>query len=395
MTLTATPQDFTAALELEATVTATTEPAKIQYEKELLSVPIPGAGISVTGIFSIGATLSYVVGFSSTIQGKATVDFGLSSSIPNGAKLIADIKNPGSSSATGFSGGSLTPLFDVKDLSASITLAAYSKPKLTFGIEMVKIGTAEVGLSVKLPEVDVTLSAAYNKAGVCSGSPSTTGVSIESSYQIGVDLDITAELGSSAAPSWSKNLFGITEPIGKKCFPLNIPGLQPSQTALPSTASTLSRSTLTNSASRIYSPSGAPTLAPIVNGSSYIIAPSGESKPYSASGRTGAPSFTGTGYYPHSSGVIGSGVAASTGTRQVGAPGFTGIGSLPYSSGIIPSGAPASSGTGAVMHSSKMSVAPYPISSSKTTSPYYPMTTGVGATGVSSGSLRASGTFRA
>lgn len=151
-----------AELELEATVTASDSPGTLQYEKQLLSFPIPGAGISVTGIFSLGATLSYNVGFTSTIQGTATVDFGLSASIPNTAALTADIKNPDSSSATGFSGGSLIPLFDVKDLSASITLGAYSKPQLSFGVKLVEIGTTDVDISVKLPEVDVTLTAAYS-----------------------------------------------------------------------------------------------------------------------------------------------------------------------------------------------------------------------------------------
>ncbi len=89
------------------------------------------------------------------------MDFGVSAGIPNTAQLTADLQNPDSSSATGFGGGSLTPLFDVKEMSASVTLGAYSKPKLSFGIEIIKIGKAEVDIGVKLPEVDITLTAAY------------------------------------------------------------------------------------------------------------------------------------------------------------------------------------------------------------------------------------------
>lgn len=56
LTLEATPSNFQAKLELEATVTSSKEPETLQSSKELFSAPIPGAGISVTGIFKLGAT---------------------------------------------------------------------------------------------------------------------------------------------------------------------------------------------------------------------------------------------------------------------------------------------------------------------------------------------------
>lgn len=312
-----------AELELQATVSASYSPPSLQYEKQLLSAPIPGAGISVTGIFSIGAVLSYNIGVKSTIQGNATVDFGLSASIPNSAQLTADVKNPDLSSATGWSGGTVTPSFNVKDISASITLGAYSKPKLSFGVSLVKIGTADVDISVKLPEVDATLTAAYNPAGVCSGSTSITGITFASSYDIEVDLDIDAKLGSLTSPTWTKKLFNITNPIASQCFPINIPGLQPSKTAIPIATSTVPVAAVTNAPIHVYSPSGAPTLAPIVNGTSYIIAPSGASVPYSATARTGTPSFTGISGPPSGvvvSGVLGSGISAVPSSQTSGAP---------------------------------------------------------------------------
>ena len=56
LTLEATPSNFQAKLELEATVTSSKEPDTLQSSKEIFSAPIPGAGISVTGIFKLGAT---------------------------------------------------------------------------------------------------------------------------------------------------------------------------------------------------------------------------------------------------------------------------------------------------------------------------------------------------
>lgn len=146
---------------MEAKISAAAGPASLHYEKELFVAPIPGAGISIPKIFNLGATLAYDVGIDTSFQGTATVDFGVSAGIPNTAQLTADLRNPGASSATGFGEGSLTPLFDVKDMSASVTLLAYSKPKITFGLEIIKIGTANVEVGVKLPQIDVTLTAAY------------------------------------------------------------------------------------------------------------------------------------------------------------------------------------------------------------------------------------------
>ena len=161
LTLEATPSNFLAKLELEATVTSSKEPESLQESKEIFSAPIPGAGITVTGIFKLGATVSYDVGTSATFAGTATADFGLQASLPNGAKVVADINNPEDSSATGWQGSSLTPIFEVTKLSASIILAAYSQPKIAFGIELIEVGNVDVAVTMKLPEISSTLSASY------------------------------------------------------------------------------------------------------------------------------------------------------------------------------------------------------------------------------------------
>ena len=161
--MTASPRDFQAELELEVNITATESPKALQFQKQLFSAPIPGAGISIPEIFSLGATVSYAVGGTASFNGTASVDVGLSAGLPDSAQLVADLKNPDSSSATGFSGGNLTPLFNVNEMSAAVTLGAYSLPMISFGVKLIEIGSASVDVSVKLPEVDVTLTAEYGK----------------------------------------------------------------------------------------------------------------------------------------------------------------------------------------------------------------------------------------
>lgn len=279
LTLTASPQDFQAELELEVNITANESPNTLQFQKQLFSSAIPGAGISIPEIFTLGATLSYSVGGTASFQGTASVDFGLSATLPDSAQLVADIKNPDSSSATGFNGGTLTPLFNVNEMSAAVTLGAYSLPMISFGVSLVKIGSASLDVSVKLPEVDVTLTAEYDQGGVCSGSSSDTGVKLDSTLDIEVDLEIEGTIDDLASKTWSEALFSTTEPLFSTCFPLSIPGLGPSNTVattLPTLPPSLSQSQFSVTPTHIYSaPSG--KLVPIVNGTSYIIAPSGAS----------------------------------------------------------------------------------------------------------------------
>ena len=165
LTLSAAPSNFHAKLKLEATINAERSPVFLKSDpiEVVRPVAIPGAGISVPGIFNLGATVSYEIGTSATISGTATADFGLEASLPNGAMVVADISNPDQSSATGWSGSSLDPIFEVTKIEADIKLAAYSKPKIEFGITLEHVGDVEVVVAVKLPEISSTLSAEYGK----------------------------------------------------------------------------------------------------------------------------------------------------------------------------------------------------------------------------------------
>ena len=160
LTLSAAPSNFNAKLELEATVNAEKSPVSLNPDAVEL-FPIPGVGIAIKGIFSLGATVSYDVGTSATFAGTATADFGLRASLPDGAKVEADIMNPDQSSATGWGGSSLDPFFEVTKIEASLKLSAYSQPKVEFGIKLDNVGDVEVAVTMKLPEISSTLAADY------------------------------------------------------------------------------------------------------------------------------------------------------------------------------------------------------------------------------------------
>lgn len=162
LTLDASPQGLAATLELGASITAKESPDSLQFSKELFSAPIPDAGIELPGIFKLGAFVSYEVGVDITFAGTAAFQFGLSAGLPDTAKVMANIKTPDKSSATGFN-PSFNPIFDVQSLSESVTVAAFTQPKLSFNIELTKIARFDVHVNVKLPEVSATLTAGFGE----------------------------------------------------------------------------------------------------------------------------------------------------------------------------------------------------------------------------------------
>ncbi|KAL8766266.1 MAG: hypothetical protein Q9194_006308 [Teloschistes cf. exilis] len=266
-TLSGTPQDFAAKLMLGTTIAAPYSPDSLSYNKTLFSAPIPDAGISVTGIFSLGAIVSYDIGVSTTFRGSASMIFGLTASLPNTAVAIADIQNPTQSSATGFDGGSFDPSFNLTALSASVTVAAFSQPKLSFGVDITGIGHLDVALALKLPLVEATVAAAYNESGLCSTDPgaSKTGAKVTTDVAVEVDLLLDAKLGSDTTPSASFVLFNAKKDLSSNCFPIPIPGLTSSNstnTAITATP-TLPTTAIDGVTSVPVTVIGVPTVTPV------------------------------------------------------------------------------------------------------------------------------------
>ncbi|KAL9039897.1 MAG: hypothetical protein Q9180_002252 [Flavoplaca navasiana] len=233
LTLSVSPSNFKAKMELEATVTASKSLTNLTGSETLFTAPIPGAGITIPGIFKLGATVEYEVGTSVSIAGTATARFGLEAGLPNNAIVKADINNPTQSSATGWKGGSLTPSFKVTKLDASITLAAFSQPKISFGLELIKVATAEVALTMKLPEISSKLSATYDAKGVCPSSKSVTGVKLENKATESLSLGVELKLGKSENKlPFSKTLVEFSQPLGGACFPIDT-GLGPADSTPP------------------------------------------------------------------------------------------------------------------------------------------------------------------
>ncbi|KAL8669848.1 MAG: hypothetical protein Q9168_005577 [Polycauliona sp. 1 TL-2023] len=150
--LAASPLDFAARLQIDTTITAPLgSPDSLQKTLDLFKAPVPSAGIVVPGIFSLGAIISYEVGISTSFSGSASMSFGIVATMPNNATVVADVRHPSKSSASGFEGGVFDPNFDLKALSASVTVAAFAQPKLSFEVAITKVGNLGIALGVKSP----------------------------------------------------------------------------------------------------------------------------------------------------------------------------------------------------------------------------------------------------
>ena len=230
LVLVAVPNNFLAKLELQSVVTASEAPASLNYTKQLFAAPIPDVGIVIPHFLELGATIEYDVGVGASLAGSATINYGLSASLPNTAKLTADMEHPEDSSAVGFD-SAVTPIFDVEALSASITLTAFSQPKLVLGIDLDEIGHLDVAFPVKIPELSATLTATLSKSQLSvpsresltliladetgpacpdSSSTSKTGVKLDSTAKVEVDLELDANLGDdniNSKPTWSHALW--------------------------------------------------------------------------------------------------------------------------------------------------------------------------------------------
>lgn len=165
LNLVALPQNVAATLQMRATLSTKKKIDTLSQKFHVIhDVPIPGAGMKAPGIFTLGATVSYDLGITSSFKGTAEFDFGLRASLPGTAKVVADAVNPANSGATGFEGYSSQPNFGVHSLTEEASVSANTVPKLAFGIDLVNVGQVDVAVSMKLPEIAAKLTGEYSES---------------------------------------------------------------------------------------------------------------------------------------------------------------------------------------------------------------------------------------
>ena len=154
------PSSLQAALQLEATASTSRAVGSHPFSLNLVHQALPDAGISIKNVIDLGVTLDYSVGGNCTFSGSAVVDFGVNASVSDTAIIVMGYEN-GTSQATGFESSMLMPVFDIDNTSADVTLSAWSRPEVLFGIDLHKVGRLDMDITMKLPEVTARVSAVY------------------------------------------------------------------------------------------------------------------------------------------------------------------------------------------------------------------------------------------
>lgn len=217
LSIQARPRDFQARLELEITADGTVK--DFSDSKQLLSVPIPGAGIAIGKIFKLGASLDYDIGLSASVQGHAAISYGLIGTISNDAVVKVDAMNTGNNRFSGWAPSFETIPFKA-DAEVTGSLAVYGKPSLSLGFNVLIKWGYEAELSMKLPEIATTLKAkADTNGGLCGVKANKA--ALEAAASVGVDLGFRVGEDNGGKTLYEKSLYEKKYSIFNKCVGLS------------------------------------------------------------------------------------------------------------------------------------------------------------------------------
>ncbi|KAK2752341.1 hypothetical protein FQN55_007381 [Onygenales sp. PD_40] len=236
------PQDFQATVQLEATIAQTNPTIDIlNWDQTIIEAAIPGAGIVIPNIFTLGAKAAFNIQGNAGVIGTTTFTFGAKSTLPNGSKMSIDLVNPDNSATDGFETASVEPIFDVDKASITANIAAGPQLALTLGVEILDNTGIEAGVTFGVPTVNLNVTAGFDENGFCSATdPITSGIKVTSAANFDVVLAVKGSLNENSQSIFNRKLVNI--PLATfldKCFPvegITPPKQTPSSTVVTSTA---------------------------------------------------------------------------------------------------------------------------------------------------------------
>ncbi|KAF3931909.1 hypothetical protein ABW20_dc0100443 [Dactylellina cionopaga] len=194
------PKNLHAKLEVETVLAGAIPGGALKFEQTLFELGIPG--LSIPGIFTLGPSLQYQVGFGLSSAGTANFTVGVATQIQNGAGLLADFMTPSNSGANGFDGSSIDPILSLNDISVSAAASVYAQPVLAFGV---KNGFC--------PEKSRTIT---------NGLRTTSGANIELWFKAAKFTGLPEIM-----PNIDRKLWGVRWPFMDLCFPIGEPHAAP------------------------------------------------------------------------------------------------------------------------------------------------------------------------
>lgn len=286
LSLSIAPSGFSATAEIETTVTATYSPEelnsvtsgtqaldlfKLDASTDLIEIPVPGAGLVVPQIFSLGLVASVETGFTMGFKGTVGFTVGLTGSLPDTARLDLNIIDLEKSTATGFEGAKAEPILTINNATASIDAAIFFRPKLAFKAEVSSVGELSVDIKFGLPQINAAAKLEFDAEGngVCGGgAQEKTGAKFGVTGVLNVVAGVTGQLAGIGGRLVEKSL--ATHELFKldKCVPFEILGLG-TQAVIAATKGIPPAANVTAS----YAPSAAGTVKRRGGGSARVYIP--------------------------------------------------------------------------------------------------------------------------
>ena len=155
---------------------------------ELLTIPLP-AGWSIPGILTFGPNAKVLTSYKlGLIEGTATLGTGVAIMVPDDSLAKVDVLAEDSLDFHGWVPTVQTrPLTLEAEISASAQI--YTKVTVGVGLEILDENGINVDVGLKLPTIDIEVTAGYNpEGGFCPNSLDPFGVQLEVS--LGAALDI-------------------------------------------------------------------------------------------------------------------------------------------------------------------------------------------------------------
>ncbi|KAK6332907.1 hypothetical protein TWF696_002926 [Orbilia brochopaga] len=231
----AKPKNLHGKLEIETFIRATLPDPGLKWDMNLFELGIPG--LSIPGIFTLGPSLQYQVGFQLAGSGSGNFSLGVQTTIPNEANVVGDLLDMSQSSATGFEKSTLQPILMLNEMSARANFYVYAQPVIGFGVKVLTQYGVEAALELKLPYINADISSGYNKNGFCpddklkrvSGAKSTSGANIELWFKAAKFTGFPSML-----TDFDRKLWGIRWPFYETCVPMQgSPGFRPPPPVYP------------------------------------------------------------------------------------------------------------------------------------------------------------------
>ena len=158
LTLSLSPQDLSVYGKLSTTFSSKNLDERLGKNFDLVQVGVPGAGITLLGVVSVGLISTYQVGISGTFKGSGSWDTQFEARIPGKSLITVDALRPERSKVEGWNLQVKTPTFSVAKLENEASFSVQSQPKLSFGAQVEKGPKLNVAISIPLPAAEVKLT---------------------------------------------------------------------------------------------------------------------------------------------------------------------------------------------------------------------------------------------